>query len=177
MWTVADGADAFVMDGTQWADQDGDGYGDNSTGTLPDACPTQAGTSWQNGTLGCLDSDGDGWADTDDQAPNDGSQWVDTDGDGYFDNSGGTMPDACPNVSGNSTAANRYGCPDSDGDGWDDAIDVLPSLPSQWADQDGDGYGDNATGPQPDACPGESGTSTVDRFGAPTRTTTVSRPR
>ena len=167
IWTVADGADAFVMDGTQWADQDGDGYGDNSTGTLADACPTQAGSSWQNGTLGCPDSDGDGWADAEDQAPNDGSQWVDTDGDGYFDNSGGTMPDACPAVPGNSTAANRYGCPDSDGDGWDDAIDVLPSLPSQWADQDGDGYGDNATGPQPDACPGEPGTSTIDRLGCP----------
>ena len=24
------------MDGTQWADQDGDGYGDNATGTLAD---------------------------------------------------------------------------------------------------------------------------------------------
>ncbi len=167
IWTVADGADAFTMDGTQWADQDGDGYGDNASGTLPDACPTQGGSSWQNGTLGCPDADGDGWADADDLAPNDASQWADADGDGWFDNSGGTMPDACPFTPGNSTAANRYGCPDRDGDGWDDSIDILPDTPSQWSDQDGDGYGDNATGPTPDACPGTSGTSTIDRFGCP----------
>ncbi len=57
------------------------------------------------------------------------------------------------------------GCPDTDGDGWDDVIDLLPNLANQWLDQDGDGYGDNATGPQPDACPGISGNSTIDRYG------------
>ena len=66
---------------------------------------------------------------------------------------------------GNSTQGNRLGCPDDDGDGWDNVIDELPSTPTQWLDQDGDGYGDNATGIEADSCPGEAGTSTVDRFG------------
>ena len=57
------------------------------------------------------------------------------------------------------------GCPDDDGDGWDNVIDELPNTPTQWLDQDGDGYGDNATGLEADSCPGESGTSTIDRFG------------
>ena len=30
-------------DGTQWADSDGDGYGDNPSGTNGDACPTTVG--------------------------------------------------------------------------------------------------------------------------------------
>ena len=38
-------------------------------------------------------------------------------------------------------------------------------MKHQWLDQDADGFGDNATGPQPDACPGVFGTSTVDRYG------------
>ena len=123
------------------------------------------GDSWQNNTFGCVDSDQDGWADQEDHFINDPPQWADTDSDGFGDNLGGTTPDACIDVPGNSTLGNRMGCPDADGDGWDDVIDQLPNLANQWLDQDGDGYGDNATGPQPDACPGVAGTSTIDRFG------------
>ena len=166
-WTTANGSDAFKTDPTQSTDQDGDGYGDNATGNLPDACPTVTGTSWHNNTLGCLDSDSDGWANHQDTHPEDITQWSDIDGDGYGDNLAGSTPDACKATAGNSTQGNRYGCLDSDGDGWDDEIDALPNLTSQWQDQDGDGYGDNATGPQPDACPGIAGNSTFDRFGCP----------
>jgi hypothetical protein len=154
-----------MTDSTQWNDTDSDGYGDNPAGTLPDACPTTYGESWQNGTFGCPDADEDGWADSGDSHPNDQTQWLDVDGDGYGDNPGGLNPDACVNQPGNSTQGNRMGCPDTDGDGWDDAIDALPNLDTQWLDQDGDGYGDNASGLLPDACPGEPGTSTIDRYG------------
>ena len=166
-WTVDNGSDAFKTDPTQVSDADGDGFGDNASGNLADDCPTQNGNSWQNGTLGCTDLDQDGWADQEDSHPNDITQWSDIDNDGYGDNPGGTTPDACPGVAGNSTNGNRYGCLDTDGDGWDDANDALPNEPGQWLDQDGDGYGDNATGPQPDACPGVPGNSTLDRFGCP----------
>ena len=165
LWNVSQGADAFRYDATQSQDQDGDGYGDNASGDYPDACPTEFGDSWQNGTLGCPDSDQDGWADVQDTHPDDTTQWSDIDGDGYGDNPGGTTPDACPGTNGNSTLGNRYGCLDSDGDGWDDVIDELPNVKHQWLDQDADGYGDNATGPEPDACPGVPGTSTIDRYG------------
>ena len=165
LWNVSQGADAFRYDATQTTDSDGDGYGDNASGNYPDACPSEFGDSWQNSTLGCPDTDQDGWADIQDTHPDDITQWSDIDGDGYGDNPGGTTPDACPNTNGNSTMGNRYGCTDSDGDGWDDLIDELPDLKFQWLDQDGDGFGDNATGPQPDACPGVPGTSTIDRHG------------
>ena len=165
-WTPAgNGSDAFKTDPTQWTDADGDGFGDNATGNLADDCPTIPGESWQNNTLGCVDTDQDGWADQEDAQVNDSTQWSDIDGDGYGDNSGGTTPDACVSLAGNSTLGNRMGCPDTDGDGWDDVIDLLPNLANQWLDQDGDGYGDNATGPQPDACPGIAGNSTIDRYG------------
>ncbi len=165
LWNVSQGADAFRYDATQSTDSDGDGYGDNASGNYPDACPSEFGDSWQNSTLGCPDTDQDGWADIQDTHPDDITQWSDIDGDGYGDNPGGTTPDACLNTNGNSTMGNRYGCTDSDGDGWDDLIDELPDLKFQWLDQDGDGFGDNATGPQPDACPGVPGTSTIDRHG------------
>ena len=164
-WTTNNGADAFLNDGTQWNDTDGDGYGDNPSGTLPDACVNVYGESWQNSTFGCPDGDEDGWADSQDSHPDEQSQWSDVDGDGYGDNPGGVEPDACVNNAGNSTQGNRLGCPDTDGDGWDDTLDALPNLDTQWLDQDGDGYGDNASGLLPDACPGEAGTSTVDRYG------------
>ena len=164
-WSTANGADAFMTDATQWNDTDGDGYGDNPAGTLADACPATYGESWQNGTYGCQDADQDGWADTEDTHPDDNTQWADSDGDGYGDNPGGSLPDTCVSQWGNSTQGNRMGCPDNDGDGWDNTIDALPELATQWLDQDGDGYGDNATGLQPDACPGEAGTSTVGLLG------------
>ena len=164
-FTTAQGADAFMTDSTQWNDTDGDGYGDNPSGNLPDGCINQTGTSWQNNSYGCPDADNDGWGDGDDAFSNDQTQWLDNDGDGYGDNPGGTLPDACPNQAGNSTLGNRLGCLDDDGDGWDNANDALPNLATQWLDQDNDGYGDNASGLQPDACPGVAGTSTVDRYG------------
>jgi hypothetical protein len=164
-WTFADGADVFNSDATQWNDTDSDGYGDEPTGNLADHCPTVWGDSWRNNTLGCPDADQDGWADIQDAQPDEPTQWSDIDGDGYGDNLAGVLPDACPSQVGNSTLGNRMGCPDDDGDGWDNVIDELPSTPTQWLDQDGDGYGDNATGIEPDACPGVFGNSTIDRFG------------
>ncbi|MEC7177780.1 MAG: S8 family serine peptidase [Candidatus Thermoplasmatota archaeon] len=164
-WTSSDGADVFPNDPTQWQDSDFDGYGDNQVGNNIDTCPLEWGDSWRNNTLGCPDADQDGWADNQDAQPNEVTQWADTDGDGFGDNLAGVNPDACPNQAGNSTQGNRMGCPDDDGDGWDNVIDELPNTPTQWLDQDGDGYGDNATGLEADSCPGEAGTSTVDRFG------------
>ena len=164
-WGFNDGADVFPNDNTQWNDTDSDGYGDEPTGNLADSCPNVWGDSWQNNTLGCLDTDQDGWADIEDAQPNEPTQWSDVDGDGYGDNLAGLNPDACPGVHGNSTLGNRMGCLDDDGDGWDNLIDELPSTPTQWLDQDGDGYGDNATGIEADSCPGIAGTSTIDRYG------------
>lgn len=166
-WTYADGADVFPNDITQWSDTDSDGYGDEATGNDADSCPNTPGDSWRNGILGCPDNDSDGWANSDDAQPDEPSQWLDSDGDGYGDNLAGVNPDACPNQHGNSTLGNRLGCPDTDGDGWDDVQDELPTTPTQWLDGDGDGYGDNAFGIEHDSCPTEAGTSTIDRFGCP----------
>ena len=105
------------------------------------------------------DSDGDGVGDNADWAPNDDSETMDSDNDGVGDNG-----DAFPSNSAQQT--------DSDGDGYGDNKfgldgDKFPEDPTQWADSDGDGYGDNddfgAT--NPDACPNQSGGSTIDRLG------------
>ena len=105
--------------------------------------------------------------------------------------------DNCPNTPTNATV-DAFGCAavqrDSDGDGYNDAIDAFPfdatqwsdadgdgygdnpngNMPdafpndaSQWADSDGDGFGDNANGTTPDACPNIPGTSVWDRYGCP----------
>ena len=105
------------------------------------------------------DSDGDGVGDNADWAPNDASETMDSDNDGVGDNG-----DAFPSNSAQQT--------DSDGDGYGDnkfgvGGDKFPEDSTQWADSDGDGYGDNdelgAT--NPDACPNQSGGSTIDRLG------------
>ena len=70
------------------------------------------------------DSDGDGASDEGDEFPNDPSQIGDTDNDGYGDLASGEQPDACPGTAGTSTL-DRYGCPDSDGDGQSDS-------PQEW---------------------------------------------
>ena len=142
------GADKFPSDSTQWADIDGDGYGDNAEGTNPDAFITDP-TQW-------ADTDGDGYGDNPtgrlaDAFIEDATQWIDEDDDGFGDNQSGNNPD--PFLF------------DFDNDGYNDSIDPLPKLASpgdldndgvldeedmfpedfrEWADNDGDGVGDNA---------------------------------
>ena len=82
-WSNA--ADAFNNDASQWSDQDGDSYGDETGGNLPDACPTVFGNSTID-RYGCIDSDGDGLDDELDAFPLDASETTDTDGDGVGDN-------------------------------------------------------------------------------------------
>ena len=183
--------DIFPSDSTQWNDTDMDGYGDNwadpswnatrqnpangsilgqwvENATQPDDCPWEWGNS-TNGRLGCSDNDGDGLANLDDAFPDDPLRGGDADGDGYDD----AIDDACPLIWGNSTQ-DRVGCLDIDGDGFSnpdlnwtvgDGADAFFEDSSQWKDTDGDGYGDNQTGFQPDACPLVWGNSSVDVFG------------
>ena len=65
----ADSADAFPDEPTQWADFDGDGYGDNQSGIDPDDCPNDFGVSWDD-RLGCADADVDGVSDLNDNCAN-----------------------------------------------------------------------------------------------------------
>ena len=95
-----------------------------------DDCPNIAGDSI-SGEVGCPDGDGDGFSDSTDSFPADGSEWSDADGDGTGDNS-----DAFPN-DGSETL-------DTDGDGVGDNADAFPSNPSETLDSDADGVGDNA---------------------------------
>ena len=134
--------DAFVNDDSQQLDTDQDGFGDNTSGFRGDYCPLVYGESTRNDVLGCPDSDFDGWADFQDLFVSDSSQWNDTDLDGFGDELNGFRGDACPLDAGNSTA-DRFGCLDSDGDGYSDLGDDLPYEQTQWSDRDGDGYGDN----------------------------------
>ena len=146
-------------------DDDNDGYPDQE-----DQCPKTIGNSSVVGDLGCVDADGDGRSDFNDQFPDDASewqdsdmdlvgdnsdpfefdatQWEDADGDGHGDNPYGTLGDKFP--------LNPDRWQDSDDDGYADEDDVFPNEKSQWADQDGDGYGDNALGDRADAFPEDS---------------------
>ena len=187
----ADVDDAFTEDPTQWSDADGDGYGDNAQGTTPDDCPTVPGTSMLD-RVGCLDTDSDGYSDSDsmwdadsgaDAFIDDPTQWSDFDGDGFGDNyanmswedrnpswpgefrADAVNQDACPTQEGDSWQNGMVGCPDQDGDGWYNLQDDFPNDPTQWSDTDGDGYGDNASGNEADQCPELAGTSTADRLG------------
>jgi hypothetical protein len=123
--------------------------------------------------VGCPDADGDGWYDVMDAFPQEPTQHADADGDGFGDNQSGVEPDACPDQVGTSTF-DRYGCVDSDGDlrsdpdiNWMPAQggDAFPDEPTQWSDEDLDGYGDNPTGVTPDDCPTVRDTSSIDRLG------------
>ena len=158
-------SDKFPNDNTQWSDYDNDGYGDQPTGNDPDNCVTQAGNSTID-LLGCPDYDGDGYSNQGDDFPNEITQFRDSDSDGYGDNLSGALGDACQSTYGESTR-DRYGCPDSDFDGWSNQNDTFPEDSSQWADNDGDGYGDQLIGFQGDACPDTLGNSTEDRYGCP----------
>ena len=82
------------------------------------------------------DSDGDGIADTED---------YDDDDDGHLDNF-----DNCPLITVPPPAVATSVAPDGDGDGWADLIDPFVDDDTQWKDTDGDGYGDNPLGNDPD---------------------------
>ncbi|MBJ99676.1 MAG: hypothetical protein CMB48_01530, partial [Euryarchaeota archaeon] len=111
------------------------------------------------------DIDEDGFADYIDDFMNDPTQNSDVDGDGFGDNPAGNNPDGCVSQFGNSSI-DVFGCPDYDGDGWSNNGDQFPGFPSQWADSDWDGFGDNLSGYQGDACPTSFGTSNRNLTGA-----------
>jgi len=158
---IDDTLDAFSLDSTEWDDSDGDGQGDNSDGDVDgdgvanelDALPFNSGETFDN--------DADGIGDNEDS---------DDDNDGVLDS-----VDSCQFTSGNSTF-DRYGCPDTDGDGWSNpdegwfiqqGADALPEEGTQWVDLDGDGFGDNPLGLEYDACSTLVGNSFVGSFGCP----------
>jgi hypothetical protein len=149
----SDFGDSHPGDGTQHADFDNDGYGDDMQGNLPDFCPTVFGNSTAD-RYGCTDNDGDGYSNWTDVDDSDGLEWNDADHDGYGDNG-----DACPYSWGNVTVGPDRGCMDRDGDGYADQSDDLPFDATQWQDQDGDGFGDAPGGNEPDACISEAGAS------------------
>jgi hypothetical protein len=66
--------------------------------------------------------------------------------------------DLCPNTNAGAMV-DQDGCAlsqkDTDGDGYNDAVDAFANDSSQWSDMDGDGYGDNASGNNPDAFPSD----------------------
>ena len=149
---INEAGDAFPLDGTQWFDKDGDGFGDNSAGNNADFCPEESGTSYLDTLeIGCED-DGDGWADNwgRDKFPGDPTQWDDSDGDGYGDNwgnpdwndsrdsewpgtfvQGASSPDKCPDSP--TTNVDNEGCSkserDTDQDGVNDLLDNCPEQP------------------------------------------------
>ncbi|MBG46460.1 MAG: hypothetical protein CMB76_08110 [Euryarchaeota archaeon] len=186
--------DDGCMDALEDYDDDNDGFDD-----YEDYCSRIPGNSTFEFEKGCPDADGDGrpdildpfkddvseWSDTDgdgvgdnsDVFPLDATQQYDTDGDTYGDEEFGNAGDSCPTVFGNSTI-DRYGCLDTDGDGWSDegddfpldptehldsdsdgypdSSDDFPFDPTQWKDSDGDGYGDNPQGNLGDAYPNDA---------------------
>ena len=162
-WLATDGADAFPTYSTQHADRDGDGYGDSSSGYRADICPDIEGTSTED-VFGCLDTDGDGWSDAGDAFAEDATQYADADMDGYGDSRNGNLPDSCPGVFGTSTEQ-EFGCPDSDGDGWGDNLDVFADDVRFWSDIDGDGHPDQQGTNMTDDCPEVAGNSNQDRIG------------
>ena len=166
---VNQSGDAFPNDATQWNDSDGDGFGDNYENASWD---TYRPAEWPGELLLS--------AYQPDAFPLDRTQHVDSDGDWVGDNPNSDRADMCPNEWGDSQY-DRLGCPDSDGDGYSDptanwpstpdcfGADAFPDEPTQWCDEDNDGFGSNPDGVNPDDCPSSAGTSTVDRIGCADR--------
>ena len=168
--------DAFPMNPTQWNDTDGDGWGDNYDNA--------SWTSIRPVDDPSTPDEDEGWpgeynsaATQVDKFPLFRYQWADSDGDWIGDEPNTPLSDGCPYTWGNSSE-DRVGCEDSDGDGWSNPTpdwpahptgdaDAFPDDPTQWRDSDGDGFGDNTSGNNPDECPGEHGTSSIDRVGCP----------
>ena len=142
--------DAFPTESTQHSDTDGDGFGDSSTGWLPDSCPNVFGTSYID-IFGCIDVDSDGVSSFSDIDDNNPSEQDDSDNDTIGDNG-----DLCPYQWSNLTSGQDRGCPDTDGDGRADRSDKFPYDNTQWLDVDGDGYGDDPNGNNADEFPADA---------------------
>jgi hypothetical protein len=119
-WAVQQGADAFVLEVSQWTDVDGDGYGDNPLGFEYDSCAAIVGNSTVD-SFGCSDSDGDGVSDSADKFPEDPTKWYDSDDDGVDD-----QADGCSETP-SDEEADSSGCSasqrDTDQDGFNDDRD------------------------------------------------------
>ena len=178
---IFDLVDDLPLLGNQWADSDGDGYGDNALGPLHDACEaTNAPSSYF--TYGCLDYDNDGYADVDDACNDDaGESWIDRKGCDDYDQDGWSN-NKFNYLDGDVFIFNWKLALDSDGDGYGDNSgqdccvteydstqpdgDLFPFNPSQYKDQDGDGWGDNSSDlVQGDNCKFDWGASWRDRNG------------
>ena len=141
--------DAFPFEGTQWHDQDGDGFGDSELPGAyePDSCKDVPGNStmkFQSGQsvayYGCTDTDGDGYSDDFgyDKFPENPTQWADEDIDTWGDNPNGTDADQCPDTKTDAVSLNEakqnFGCSlsqmDSDGDNVSDDRDACPNTPA-----------------------------------------------
>ena len=137
---VDDLSDEFPLDGSETADFDQDGIGDNADidddgdGWF-DIMEIQCGFDPLNSTSipsdndadGVCDSidpddDNDGYADQFDEFPMNATEWADFDGDGTGDNADF----------------------DDDDDGVPDEDDAFPTNIAEWNDLDGDGLGSNA---------------------------------
>ena len=161
--------DAFPNDATQWNDTDGDDRGDNYQNASWD---NFRAPEWPGLLLPA--------ATNIDVFPLDRTQWSDTDGDWVGDEQMSDRADGCPTIWGNSQF-DRLGCVDTDGDGWSDpdagwpatadcyGADAFPNDPTQWCDEDNDGYGSNQSGNDADECPNQAGTSFEDRIGCADR--------
>lgn len=172
---VGDAADAFPLDQTRSVDTDGDGIDDASDPDddhdgLVDAAEINKGSDPLK-----PDTDGDGMGDLLDAYPSDpAKQLEDTDSDGKTNGSSGetdldgdgltddTDPDRDNDGVKDADEAvipteereqGRLPCADTtdcDGDGVRDGQDRFPLDPTEWADIDGDGFGDHAKDPAPD---------------------------
>ena len=97
-----------------------------------DNCPNITGTSFREGIFGCIDSDGDGWADSIDDLPSDPLQHIDQDvmvGDSFSSDSF----DRCVETPIEEISmVNSYGCApserDSDFDSINDDMDQCPNT-------------------------------------------------
>ena len=130
---VGDNTDRFPLVPSQWLDSDSDGYGDNLTGLEGDNCPNVTGNSYRDGVFGCIDSDGDGWADSIDDLPNNPEQYIDQDGDGVGDSYSSSVFDMCVETPVQEISlVDSYGCApserDSDYDSFNDDIDQCPNT-------------------------------------------------
>ncbi len=181
---VGDNTDAFPNDSSESLDNDGDGVGD-----LNDLCSNTIQDAEVDGngcSLAQLDSDGDGYLDTQDTFPLDSTQWQDSDEDGYGDNwgdsdwnetresewpgvfvIGAVQADHCPDTFGNSTANGFYGCIDDDGNGIPDQFQQQETNETDEGnetqtplDTDGDGVPNIE-----DDCPATSSNVIVDADG------------